>query len=96
MCDGRYKIKFLPPIEVTRTGDMTRDLEVNTRQFNAVLEGIVREQPEAWLWGHRRWKYQPPGFPPDLYALTAEQLSDFLAKARGRSHGARGISEPAH
>jgi Kdo2-lipid IVA lauroyltransferase/acyltransferase len=96
MRDGRYTIKFLPPIEVIRTGDMNRDLEVNTRQFNAVLEGIVREQPEAWLWGHRRWKHQPSGHPPDLYSLSAEQLSDFLAKARRRSNDAKGLTGPAH
>ncbi len=77
---GRYKIKFLPPIEVTRTGDRNRDLEVNTRKINEVLEGIIREQPESWLWGHKRWKYQPQGVPPDLYQLDSLELNKFLKK----------------
>jgi KDO2-lipid IV(A) lauroyltransferase len=85
---GRYTIKFLQPMEVIRTGDMNRDLEVNTRRFNAVLERIIREQPESWLWGHRRWKYQPPGNPPDLYRLTPEQLAAFLASSRKQSNEA--------
>jgi Kdo2-lipid IVA lauroyltransferase/acyltransferase len=82
MRHGRYTIKFLPPIEVIRTGDMSHDLEVNTRRFNQVLENIVREQPETWLWGHKRWKYQPAGNPPNLYSLSSKELSDFLERYR--------------
>jgi len=75
---GRYTIKFLPPIEVVRTGNMSRDIEVNTRKLNEVLESIIREQPESWLWGHKRWKYQPEGNPPDLYQLSPAELESFL------------------
>jgi Kdo2-lipid IVA lauroyltransferase/acyltransferase len=82
MRHGRYTIKFLPPMEVIRTGDRSRDLEVNTRRFNQVLENIVREQPETWLWGHKRWKYQVAGNPPDLYSLSSKELSDFLERYR--------------
>jgi KDO2-lipid IV(A) lauroyltransferase len=84
MRDGKYTIKFLPPIEVVRTGDTNQDLEINTRKFNRVLEGIIREQPESWLWGHKRWKYQPPGNPPDLYSLSDEDLSEFLQRSQSR------------
>jgi KDO2-lipid IV(A) lauroyltransferase len=80
LCGGRYKIKFLPPIEVIRTGNKDRDLEVNTRRLNEVLEKIIREQPESWLWGHMRWKYQPQGNPPDIYRLDSVELSKFLEK----------------
>ena len=80
--NGRYTIKFLPPIELIRTGEMVRDIEVNTRRFNEVLEQIIREQPETWLWGHKRWKYQPEGNPQNLYSLSVQQLSEFLARRR--------------
>jgi KDO2-lipid IV(A) lauroyltransferase len=80
--NGKYAIKFLPPIEVIRTGDTSRDLEINTRHFNRILEEIIREQPESWLWGHKRWKYQPSGNPPDLYSLSDNELSKFLQKPR--------------
>jgi Kdo2-lipid IVA lauroyltransferase/acyltransferase len=79
---GRYAIKFLPPMDPIRTGDMSRDLEINTRQYNKVLEQIIREQPESWLWGHKRWKYQPEGNPPNLYSLSSAELSEFLARRR--------------
>ena len=40
-------------------GQQRPDLKVNTKRFNEILEQIIREQPESWLWGHKRWKYQP-------------------------------------
>jgi Kdo2-lipid IVA lauroyltransferase/acyltransferase len=78
MCNGRYTIKFLPPVEIVRTGDMQHDLEAGTRKFNEILEQIIREQPESWLWGHKRWKYQPPGNPQNLYKLSQQELEEFL------------------
>jgi KDO2-lipid IV(A) lauroyltransferase len=75
---GRYKIKFLPSVDVIRTGDRNRDLELNTRRLNEVLEKIIREQPESWLWGHKRWKYQPRGNPQDLYRMSFLELGKFL------------------
>jgi KDO2-lipid IV(A) lauroyltransferase len=80
--NGRYTIKFLPPMDMVRTGDRNRDLEVNTRRFNEVLEQIIREQPDTWLWGHKRWKYQPDGNPQNLYALSSQELVDFLKVKR--------------
>jgi KDO2-lipid IV(A) lauroyltransferase len=80
---GRYRIKFLPPLDVVRTGDRNRDLAVNTQRFNEVLERIVREQPESWLWGHKRWKNQPGADSPDLYRLSSEELSNFLHPRKG-------------
>jgi len=84
MSNGRYTIKFLPPMDVIRTGDMNRDLEANTRRFNEVLEKIIREQPESWLWGHKRWKYQPDGNPQNLYGISQNELSRFLDRKHKR------------
>jgi KDO2-lipid IV(A) lauroyltransferase len=78
MKHGRYKIKFLPPVNLVETGDINGDLEASTGLLNEILEKIIREQPESWLWGHKRWKNQPPGNPPDLYALSDEQLDAFI------------------
>jgi KDO2-lipid IV(A) lauroyltransferase len=79
---GRYTIKFLPPVKVIRTGDKDRDIEINTRMLNKILEGIIREQPESWLWGHKRWKYQPPEISQDIYGLSKEELNRFLESRR--------------
>jgi KDO2-lipid IV(A) lauroyltransferase len=56
-----------PVIELVRTGDGERDIEINTARFTAAIERQVRMFPDQWLWIHRRWKTRPPG-EPDLYA----------------------------
>ena len=81
---GRYNIKFLPPIDMVRTGDTADDLRVNTQRLNDVLEGIIREQPESWLWGHKRWKNRPPEDPRDIYSLSPRVLDEFLRVKSGR------------
>ena len=81
MRNGRYRMKFLPHLELVRTGNEDHDIEVNTQMFNRALEAIVRESPDSWLWGHKRWKNQPPGS-PDPYSLSDEELDRFLARIR--------------
>ena len=80
--DGRYIIKFLPHVEMARTGDMVEDLRVNTQRLNNVIERIVLEQPESWLWGHKRWKNRPPEDPRDIYNLSPREFDEFLIRAR--------------
>jgi KDO2-lipid IV(A) lauroyltransferase len=85
---GRYRIKFLPPLSLIRTGDMAHDVKANTFLFNRVLESIVREQPESWLWGHKRWSYQEHGRPGELYRLPDSNLAAYLSSKRRNKPGA--------
>ena len=64
--EQKYVLRFLPEVELTRTGDTEADILTNTAKFNAVIESVVRQYPEQWLWLHRRWKTRPPG-EPGLY-----------------------------
>jgi KDO2-lipid IV(A) lauroyltransferase len=60
-----------PVIELVRTGDDRRDVEVNTANFTAAIERHVRAFPDQWLWIHKRWKTRPQG-EPDIYARTSQ------------------------
>lgn len=62
--EGRYRLRFDPPLELVRTGDPERDVAANTQLFTRVLEQQIRRRPDQWLWIHRRWKTRPPGEPP--------------------------------
>jgi KDO2-lipid IV(A) lauroyltransferase len=57
----KHRLRFDPPLELIQTGDRAHDIVENTKLFNRVLEGYVRQFPEQWLWIHRRWKTRPEG-----------------------------------
>jgi len=63
-----FTAKFLPEIPLIISGDKTRDVEDNTRQYNQVIESFLRRYPDQWFWLHQRWKtrpYQPWPREPD-------------------------------
>lgn len=62
----RYFFHGDPPVELIRTGDHTQDIELNTANFAAAVERMVRLYPDQWLWIHKRWKTRPDG-EPDVY-----------------------------
>ena len=55
----RFEIHIGPEIPLIRTDRKEEELQANTRQYNRVLENIIRQYPEQWLWVHRRWKNRP-------------------------------------
>ena len=57
----KYRLRFGPPVELSRTGDAERDIQENTARFTKILEEIIRQHPEQWVWLHARWKTRPPG-----------------------------------
>jgi KDO2-lipid IV(A) lauroyltransferase len=56
--EQRYLLKFYPPLFATG------DIQADTQRIHAVLESVIRQYPDQWLWMHRRWKTRPPGEPP--------------------------------
>ncbi len=56
--EKKYVLRFYPPVPVTG------DVQADTQRLHSVLEAVIREYPDQWLWIHRRWKTRPPGEPP--------------------------------
>lgn len=50
---------FGPELPLIQTGDFTKDVELNTEQYNRVIEHYVRQYPDQWFWVHQRWKTRP-------------------------------------
>jgi KDO2-lipid IV(A) lauroyltransferase len=65
----KYRLRFEPPVQLTRTGNMDRDILENTQKFTKVLEEIIKKYPDQWVWLHGRWNTRPPGQPP-LYTFN--------------------------
>jgi KDO2-lipid IV(A) lauroyltransferase len=53
---GYYTIEIIP---ITDNVEEEDDLFVTKRYFE-LLEEHIKEQPEYWLWSHRRWKRKRP------------------------------------
>jgi KDO2-lipid IV(A) lauroyltransferase len=58
-CDTRFHVAIGPELPLIRTGDPTKDVEMNTEQYNRVIELYVRRFPDQWFWVHQRWKTRP-------------------------------------
>ena len=58
-----YKIKIYPPLE--HLGDMD-DISALT-ELNTHVDSAVKEQPESYLWMHKRFKTRPTPESPSLY-----------------------------
>jgi KDO2-lipid IV(A) lauroyltransferase len=52
-----YVLRFYPPLPMT--GDAARD----TARLQKQLEAVIRDNPDQWLWIHRRWKPVRPATP---------------------------------
>lgn len=59
---GYYKIEVIP---ITNNINEEEDFFVTQRYFE-LLEEHIREQPEYWLWSHRRWKRKRPQNEKDM------------------------------
>jgi len=57
----RYFFHGDPAVELVRTGDHEKDIEINTARFAAAMERMIRLYPDQWLWIHKRWKTRPKG-----------------------------------
>ena len=58
---GPYQPIFLPELKLEKTGDKDKDIFRWTEEYQKVLEKIIRDRPEPWMWFHRRWKSRPKG-----------------------------------
>jgi Kdo2-lipid IVA lauroyltransferase/acyltransferase len=54
-----FHAAFGPELPLIQTGDSIKDIEMNTAQYNRVIELYARRFPEQWFWVHQRWKTRP-------------------------------------
>jgi KDO2-lipid IV(A) lauroyltransferase len=57
----KHRLRFEPPVELSRSGNPQQDIIDNTALCNRILEGLIQGHPDQWLWVHRRWKTRPEG-----------------------------------
>jgi KDO2-lipid IV(A) lauroyltransferase len=57
--DDRHTITIEGPLELVRTGDDEKDIITNTAMLTRKIEDRILQNPEQWVWMHRRWRRQP-------------------------------------
>ncbi|MBA2378183.1 MAG: lysophospholipid acyltransferase family protein [Blastocatellia bacterium] len=67
--EGRYVARHGSIIEPRNTGDRQADVAATTAEFTAEVEALIRQNPDQWMWVHKRWKTRPPG-EPDIYEIS--------------------------
>ena len=50
----RFSIR-IEPVHIPQTNDRQADAVAATAALQAQFEAFIREAPEQWMWGHRRW-----------------------------------------
>jgi KDO2-lipid IV(A) lauroyltransferase len=55
--DDKFNFEFVVGdiIEYKPTGDNEKDIQAVTQMYTTGLEKLIKEQPEQWMWAHRRW-----------------------------------------
>jgi KDO2-lipid IV(A) lauroyltransferase len=74
---GRRYVLEGDEIPVRRDADPDAEATRLTRELSAALERAVREHPEAWMWGYKRWKWRPseaPGAYPSYSSWLTKQV----------------------
>jgi len=57
--DDRHTVTMEGPLQLIRTGDNEKDIISNTAVFTKMMEACILQNPEQWVWMHRRWRRQP-------------------------------------
>jgi KDO2-lipid IV(A) lauroyltransferase len=53
---NRFRIELTEEIPLPRDAEGKIDIALATQKISDVFEGWIRENPEQWLWLHRRWR----------------------------------------
>lgn len=79
---GEMNLVIEPEIEMIRDGNLSEDIERNTRQMVFFLESLIRKYPDQWNWlTVRLWKNQPGRASP---ARVREPLQDRTRESTDR------------
>ena len=71
--DGRWQLRFMDPIPLSAD----TPLQQAAQQCWDVIEPVLREYPEQWMWLYKHWRYLPPGAAAESYPSYANRSKGF-------------------
>lgn len=54
--NNQHRLVVKGPLRLIQTGNRDADIEANTATFTEMIEQVIRNYPEQWVWMHNRWK----------------------------------------
>ncbi len=62
--DNTFSIQIEPEVELTRSGDLERDIAANMPRALALFESYLRQNPDQWVLFQPVWERSQPGATP--------------------------------
>ena len=56
-----HRVLIYPPLEYENTGEEKEDLRRLTLKMTQLLEEVIREHPDEWIWFQKRWNTKVDG-----------------------------------
>ncbi|WP_027937074.1 lysophospholipid acyltransferase family protein [Anaeroarcus burkinensis] len=56
-----HRVLIYPPLEYENTGDEKENLRQLTSKMTQLLEEVIREHPDEWIWFQKRWNTRMDG-----------------------------------
>lgn len=54
--DNTHTLFIEEEIEIIKTGDNKKDIQLNTQNFINEMEKAIKRYPDQWFWQHKRWR----------------------------------------
>ena len=56
MSDVKFNMVVEKPIDVERSENQNKDILDISIKLNSVMENMIKNNPDQWIWSHNRWK----------------------------------------
>ena len=54
--DVKFNMVVEKPIDVERSENQNKDILDISIKLNSVMENMIKNNPDQWIWSHNRWK----------------------------------------
>jgi len=81
-----HRLIFLPELPVDHEKDKKQSIDEATQHQSAIIEKMIIDYPDHWIWLHKRWKkYHPYLYPEDMVRRARLKARRMARQSRVRN-----------